>query len=220
MLPPAQRKESEGSALQGATDKALVAEGLSVGDGFARYSLTVAPGECVLLSGPSGSGKSRFLRLVADLDPGLGRARIGTILRDDVPAYEWRRIVTYVPSESGWWGARVAMHMPDEGRARQMLARLGLPERLMDAAPHAISTGERQRLAIIRALVLRPRFLLLDEPTSALDLESALQVEDILMSAKRDGTGLLVVSHDHRQISRIADRHYTMSPEGLSEFAP
>src|SRR5690606_18424025 len=171
------------------------------------------------LTGPSGSGKSRLLRLIADLDPGSGTARIGDLLRDSMPANQWRRMVIYLPADSGWWTSPVAAHMADEQGAQRLLPKLGLSGRLMQAAPDEISSGERQRLALIRALILRPRFLLLDEATSALDPASTLEVEKVLADAKQDGMGLLVVSHDPEQVARIADRHYALSDKGLVEVS-
>lgn len=198
----------------------LIVEDVSIGEGFPRYSLTVAPGECVVLTGPSGSGKSRLLRLIADLDPGSGTARIGSLVREVVPANAWRRTVIYVPADSGWWASRVTNHMSDEASARRLFPDFGLSDKLMDAAPEEVSSGERQRLALIRAMILRPRFLLLDEPTSALDPATTLMVEKVLARAKQDGAGLLVVSHDPEQVARLADRHYVLSDTGLTEVAP
>jgi ABC-type multidrug transport system ATPase subunit len=182
--------------------------------------LAIEPGSCVAISGSSGSGKSTLLRLVADLDPGVGTARIGGMEREAVPASEWRRQVIYVASDSGWWTTPVAAHMSDLFEARRLLSELGMSQALLDAGPDSISSGERQRLALIRALILRPRFLLLDEPTSALDLDSALLVEQMLLRFKMRGMGLLVVSHDAAQIGRVADRRYMLSEDGLREVAP
>lgn len=198
----------------------LIVEGLSRGNGFPAFDLTISPGSCVTLSGPSGSGKSALLRLIADLDPGTGSARIGSLSREALPANEWRRMVIYVPADSGWWTSPVAAHMPDQEGAWRLLAELDLPDSSMDAAPENVSSGERQRLALVRALILRPRFLLLDEPTSALDPASTLKVEKVLARAKQGGMGLLVVSHDPEQVARIADRHLVLSETGLAEAAP
>lgn len=195
----------------------LIVEGVSRGDGFGAYSLTVAPGECVAVTGPSGSGKSLLLRLIADLEPGRGTARIGNMIRDTLEAYEWRRLVMYVPADSGWWTSPVAAHMSDIEAAQRLLGAFNLPGGLMDASPDNVSSGERQRLALIRALILKPRFLLLDEPTSALDPASTVRVEKALARSMKNGLGLLIVSHDPEQVVRMADRHYTLSGAGLAE---
>lgn len=198
----------------------LSVEKLSRGPGFAQFSLTLPAASCSTLSGPSGSGKSTLLRLIADLDPGTGTARIGDLVREALPAHAWRRLVTYVAADSGWWTSPVSAHLCDPGAALPMMAELGLSEALLEMAPDRVSSGQRQRLALIRALIQRPRFLLLDEPTSALDPASALQVEALLARATHQGMGLLVVSHDPGQVARIADRRYEISPAGLAEAAP
>ncbi|MFD2252557.1 ABC-type multidrug transport system ATPase subunit [Pseudochelatococcus lubricantis] len=203
-----------------AAAESLVVENLSRGNDHPAFSLTVVAGSCVAISGPSGSGKSTLLRLIADLDPGTGTARVGDLKRETIPANQWRRLVTYVAADSGWWTSPVSAHMSDPDAAQHLLAELGMSETLMKATPENISSGERQRLALVRALVQRPRFLLLDEPTSALDPESTLKVEKLLMRVKREGTGLLVVSHDPAQIARIADRRYMLSHAGLAEVTP
>jgi len=179
----------------------------------------VEAGECVVISGRSGCGKSTFLKLIADLIPGIGTVTLGRFQREVVPASAWRRKVIYVASDAGWWTSPVAAHMSDLPAARVFMAMLEMREDLLLASPEEISSGERQRLALIRALILKPCFLLLDEPTSALDQTSAGLVEDLLLKAKARGIGLLVASHDTAQISRLADRHIVMSDAGLLEAA-
>lgn len=197
----------------------LVVERLSRGRGFPELDLVFPAACCTTLSGPSGSGKSTLLRLIADLDPGTGTARIGALAREALPANEWRRLVTYVAADSGWWTSPVGAHMSNLDDAKRLLAELGLPQALLEAAPDNVSSGERQRLALVRALIQQPRFVLLDEPTSALDPASTLRVETLLARMKQEGTGLLVVSHDPEQVARIADRRYVLSPTGLAEAA-
>ncbi|MGV6875606.1 ABC transporter ATP-binding protein [Pseudochelatococcus sp. B33] len=213
-------REVANSPVDLAAAESLVVENLSRGNGHSAFSLTVAAGSCVALSGPSGSGKSALLRLIADLDAGTGMAHIGKLARETMPANQWRQLVTYVAADSGWWTSPVSAHMSDPDAARRLLAELGMSETLMEAVPENVSSGERQRLALVRALIQRPRFLLLDEPTSALDPESTLRVEKLLMRVKREGTGLLVVSHDPAQVARTADRRYVLSRAGLAEVTP
>lgn len=189
----------------------LVVEGLSRGGGSPRFDLTIEPGRCVTLSGPSGSGKSSLLRLLVDLDPGTGSARIGSLVRERLPANEWRRLVGYVAADARWWTSPISAHMTDRNEALRLSCELGLSSTIMDSSPENISSGERQRMALVRALILRPRFLLVDEPTSSLDPDSALQVEKLLTRRKQQGMGLLLVSHDADQLQRMADCRYVLS---------
>lgn len=195
-------------------DASLGISGLE-GAGRGPFSLTIAPGSCVILSGASGAGKSLLLRMIADLDPNRGQVRLGQSPRESMSGPAWRRQVMYVAAESGWWGDDVLEHMTDVPAAQALLARLRLPADILQAPVSRLSTGERQRLALIRALVRRPRFLLLDEPTSALDAETTLAVEALLHDCKAQGLGLLIVSHNPAQAARLQDRHYRLGAAGL-----
>ncbi|KAF1068583.1 MAG: putative iron export ATP-binding protein FetA [Pseudomonas citronellolis] len=181
------------------------------------FDLDLQPGQCAVLSGPSGVGKSLLLRLLADLDPSEGQVTLGGVDRESLPASLWRRQVTYVAAESGWWADYVGEHFRQPQVARELLADVGLSPALFEAEVSRLSTGERQRLALLRALTQRPRFLLLDEPTSALDPHSTAQVEALLNQARDAGLGLLLVTHDAAQAARMGQRHWQMSRDGLRE---
>jgi len=172
-------------------------------------SLSVAPGECVAVLGPSGSGKSLFLRAVADLDPNQGRVSLGGRDRDAMTACEWRRLVGLVPAESGWWADRVGDHFDPQVDYAGLLEAVGLPGAL-DWEVGRLSTGERQRLAIIRALGQAPRGLLLDEPTAALDEAASGRVERLIAAQCADGVPVLMVTHDRAQAARLARRSFWM----------
>jgi putative ABC transport system ATP-binding protein len=166
-------------------------------------NLTVEDGHCVALRGPSGAGKSMILRAIADLDP-----HTGTISLDGQPSTtfsgpQWRRRVVYVPTESGWWAETVGEHMPTT--APTYLTSLGLPDDALDWPVARLSTGEKQRLALIRALCLEPDALLLDEPTATLDAAAAAAVETIIREQRRRGAAIVLVSHDQEQAGRLAD---------------
>jgi putative ABC transport system ATP-binding protein len=184
------------------------------------YSVALALRSCAAVAGPSGIGKSVFLRMVADLDPNSGTVRLDGADRAAMPAPRWRRLVTYVAAESGWWAETLGEHISDGTTARSLMPQVGLEPALLDAPVARLSTGERQRAALVRAIVGKPRFLLLDEPTSALDPESRALVEALLGRLKAEGMGLVTVSHDAAQARRIADRHFEMSATGLTEVVP
>jgi ABC-type iron transport system FetAB ATPase subunit len=186
--------------------------------GRGPYDLTVAPGECVCLSGPSGAGKTLLLRSIADLDPHEGRVFLDDVDSLTVDAPSWRQAVGLLPAESQWWWDTVGPHFPVVDGER--LEALGFGEEVLAWEVSRLSTGERQRLALLRLLVNRPRVLLLDEPTAALDPSSAGQVEALLGDYRREAKApVLWVSHDAAQAERVADRRYEIS-EGQLRSLP
>jgi ABC-type iron transport system FetAB ATPase subunit len=177
------------------------------------FDLEIAPGACIGITGASGSGKSLFLRMIADLDPNEGEVFLDGAARSSMAAPAWRRRVVYVPAESGWWSDHIADHFAKAQRApaEALCARLGLPAGILDQPVSRLSTGERQRLALIRALVANSPVLLLDEPTSALDGDGAARIEQILRERMAGGLALVLVTHDPAQAERLAERRYVMA---------
>ncbi len=176
------------------------------------FDLAVERGECIAVTGASGSGKSLFLRMIADLDPNEGEVLLNGRERRTWPAPSWRRLVTYNGAEPGWWSECIADHFPGPtlGRARALAPRLNLTPDLFDAPVTRPSTGERQRLALLRSLALEPPALLLDEPTGALDEQSTALVEHVLAERLAHGITLVVVTHNPGQASRMAQRRFRM----------
>ncbi len=206
-------------AETGAESPALTIRGLRR-PGLEPAALRVEAGECVAVSGPSGAGKSLLLRSIADLDPNEGEVRLGSAARDAIPAPLWRRQVIYVAAESGWWAPDVGAHFEDPEAAAGILGDLALPGEALRWPVSRLSTGERQRLALARALALTPRVLLLDEPTSGLDRESASLVESLLSRALARGAAILLVTHDREQAGRLASRHLQMIEGRLTSDEP
>ena len=177
-----------------------------IAPGVAADALQVADGECVAVMGPSGAGKTRLLRAIADLDPNRGEVAAGGVDRARVSGPAWRRVVGYVAAESGWWADTVGPHFPEPEQSRALLAEMRLPADVLDWPTLRLSTGERQRLALARALARTPRALLLDEPTGALDEEARALLEAILRRQLDAGTPILMVTHDQSQAERLAAR--------------
>ncbi|MEQ5815985.1 ATP-binding cassette domain-containing protein [Marinobacter sp. NFXS11] len=185
----------------------LVLENLCVGT-LSNVSLTVPGGQVVCLSGPSGSGKSRLLRAVADLEPHGGTVSVADTCQEDLPAHQWRSRVVMVPADSQWWFDDVGGHFPDDAKTKLPSA-LGFPPEVMGWSVSRLSSGERQRLALWRALVLEPEVLLLDEPTANLDNDSTEAIEIwLLEEIRRRQIAVLWVAHDPAQIQRVAEAHY------------
>jgi ABC-type iron transport system FetAB ATPase subunit len=195
----------------------LILERLAAGE-LGALDLHVEPGEIVGLSGPSGSGKTRLLRAVADLEPHRGEARLGATPRAALPGHDWRRRVMLLPAESQWWHDTVGAHLPPGTRA--IPPEMGLPDAALGWSVARLSSGEKQRLALFRALARRPRALLLDEPTANLDAESVARIEPWLVDViRRRRLPTLWVAHDADQLRRIADRRLTIVDGGWQEAA-
>ncbi len=178
--------------------------------GLQPASFVVSPGECVAVRGPSGAGKTLLLRAVADLDPAEGRVELDGVDRDAVPAPQWRRKVVYMPAEPGWWADTVGEHFADWAGISPLLPKVGLPDEARGWPVARCSTGERLRLALVRALALNPRVILLDEPTAALDAASVSAVEGLVRERLGTGMSALWVTHDDVQAGRVARRTLTI----------
>ncbi|HEX6115286.1 MAG TPA: ABC transporter ATP-binding protein, partial [Geminicoccaceae bacterium] len=87
----------------------------------------VADGECVAVMGPSGAGKTRLLRAIADLDPNRGEVVADGVDRARLSGPACRRMVGYLPAESGWWADTVGAHFPDRNGRHPLLGEMGLP---------------------------------------------------------------------------------------------
>ena len=172
-------------------------------------TLNVSGGECVAVLGPSGSGKSLLFRAIADLDPNEGQVLLHGKSREEMPAYEWRRRVSFVPAETGWWADRVGDHFDAGGDVKDLLEAVELKDAL-NWEVSRLSTGERHRLGIVRALQARPSALLLDEPTAALDANMTTVVENLIKQQLAGDVCVLLVTHDPKQAERIADRSVRM----------
>jgi putative ABC transport system ATP-binding protein len=198
------------------------------GDVFALrdVSLDIEPGELVAIVGPSGSGKSTMLNIIGTLD----RASAGAVeidgldvagLRDrDLSALRAHRIGFVFQHFHLSPGVSALDNVADgllytgiglrdrRRRAEAALRQVGLGHRL-DHHPHQLSGGEKQRTAIARALAHRPVLLLADEPTGALDSASGEGVLQLLLGLHREGTAVVVITHDRDLAARL-DRQVSM----------
>ena len=180
-------------------------------------SLTIAPGQCIGVSGESGSGKTRLLRAIADLDEHGGQVYEENIAQHQVKAHEWRRRVALLPAESQWWFDTVDQHF--NTRAKYIEA-LGFDQDVIHWNVSRCSSGEKQRLSILRMLSNCPRVLLLDEPTANLDSSNIARVEDFIGDYLSEHNAIAIwVGHDAAQLERVSQQQYHLSGGQLQQVS-
>ncbi|MBX9592774.1 MAG: phosphonate C-P lyase system protein PhnL [Roseomonas sp.] len=197
-------------------------------------SLTVAPGECVALSGPSGAGKSTLMRcLYGNYGAGSGRIlirhdgetvdlatadpRLARAIRRDTLGYvsQFLRVIPRIGAVdivAEPLMARGVARDAATARARELLLRLNLPERLHGLPPATFSGGEQQRINLARGFAADYPVLLLDEPTASLDAANRQVVIGLIGEAKARGAALIGIFHDTEVRDRIADRLFDVAP--------
>ena len=199
-------------------------------------NLTMRRGEMVYLIGPTGSGKSTLLKLLyMDVQPEYGLVRVGPYQSDatkpkDIPML--RRMLGIVfqdfqllPDRSAYDNVAFALYATGvrgkevRERALSALAEVGLGHR-SKARPTEMSGGEQQRACIARALVNHPRLLLADEPTGNLDPRVADEIQKLLVKVNRQGTALLMATHDYRLVKAFPARTLALVRGRLVEVDP
>jgi len=185
-----------------------------------NLSLEISKGERVVVLGPSGCGKSTFLRCINFLEPITGgeiyfhnqlvttknaeavRQKIGLVFQqfnlfNNLTVLE---NLTLAPTELGLLTPTGAKR-----KAMRLLRHFDLQDKA-SAYPSRISSGQKQRVAIIRALMMDPELLLFDEPTSALDPESISEVLDLIRELAKNGLTMLIITHEISFAKEIATR--------------
>lgn len=189
---------------------------------FSDLSLEVKKGEVVVILGPSGCGKSTLLRCIN----GLEKIQAGDILLEDELISHQSKKMPLIRQKIGmvFQSYELFPHLDvlhniilgptkAQGRdkaeaikeAERLLARVGLLDK-KNAYPRQLSGGQKQRVAIVRALCMKPEILLFDEVTAALDPEMVREVLDVILSLAKEGSTMVIVTHEMEFARAIADR--------------
>ena len=140
-----------------------------------------------------------LLRALADLNISSGSVKLNSIARENMSGPKWRQMVRYLSAEPGWWAETPVEHFKHPDRLIANFAALDLAPELAQRPVSELSTGERQRVALLRALEDDPAVLLADEPTAALDEISIEKTEKLLRQYLNTGGILVLVTHSSKQ---------------------
>ena len=125
-------------------------------------------------------------------------------------ASDWRKIIALIPAETGWWGDKVGEHFERADELDKILLALGLPLDALNWQVSRLSSGEKQRLGFARAIILKPKVLLLDEPSAALDKIATKKMENLIKQQAKNNVAIIIVTHDEEQAKRLANRTYLL----------
>lgn len=199
-------------------------------------SLSVDRGEVVAIIGPSGCGKSTLLKTVNGLEPvdsghilvdgrdvTLATTRLKDVRADVGMVFQSYDLFPHLTVMKNLLLAPKVVQGVNEAQARErameLLERVGLADKA-DARPRELSGGQQQRVAIVRALMMEPKALLLDEITASLDPEIVREVLEVVVGLARDGMTMLVVTHEMSFAKAVADRVVFMDAGRIVEVAP
>lgn len=203
---------------------------------LSSINLDVTSNETLGIVGESGCGKSTLARVLTKLEnPSTGELRLLEKKYDDYSSHEFHSLIQMVfqdpyqslnPRKKAYDiiadPLRINFKMTEDEikkRVMDMMNKVGLREELQFRYPHQFSGGQRQRLGIARALMLKPRILILDEPVSALDVSIQAQVLNLLMELQKDfSLSYLFISHDLSVVQHVSDRILVMYLGRIVEY--
>jgi alpha-D-ribose 1-methylphosphonate 5-triphosphate synthase subunit PhnL len=210
-------------------------------DALKNINFSMQQGEIIGLTGQSGSGKSSLMKCIyrtylatsGEIQYTSRSGRLNMVSASDHQIIELRKTeITYcsqflsviprVPAVDVVSERLFRTQMDKElarRKAREMLEKLALPSELWDAFPVTFSGGEQQRINVARAIISKPRLLLIDEPTASLDKGTKDVVIDLIRDLKNGGTSVLCISHDNYTLDRLIDRRLHLHQGEIEESA-
>lgn len=179
-------------------------------------SFNISAAQCASLTGPSGIGKSLLLRAIADLIPHQGDIFIDDSDCQVIPAPKWRKLAGLLPAKSVWWFDTVGEHFHSVDETA--FSALNFNRDVLQWSVKRLSTGEQQRLSLLRMLQNTPKVLLLDEPTASLDADNVNRAEALIKTyQQQQSTAVLWVTHDKDQAQRVAERYLLLQTHEIVE---
>jgi len=204
------------------TDVVLSRGGRRLIDGL---SFTLGSDGLTAIMGPNGAGKSLTLRMIAGLmtvDQGAVTFIAGTPPARDLSMVFQSPVMLRRSAEGNLVHALRLLNMRGaalRNRLAELIAMGGLQD-VAERPARKLSGGEKQRLALVRALAGHPKFLLLDEPTASLDPSSTAAIERLVRTARNDGTRVILITHDRHQAERLSDDVVFLHRGRLVEASP
>lgn len=193
-----------------------------------NLNLSINEGDFIAVSGPSGSGKSTFFKLLNHLiSPVSGKIIYRNKNIMEYNPVQLRKKICLCSQMPYLFGEKVLDNLLfpfsqrklviDRNLIKKYLELLNLDESFLDKNPHNLSGGEKQRIAIIRAMAVKPDILLLDEVTSALDDANTNAVEELIKDLNKNGVTILWITHDSNQYQRLGNRRISIEAGNLRE---
>lgn len=186
---------------------------------YGPFTFSVTEDNSLCIQGNSGSGKTLLLRALADLDEHNGEIHLGKNAQHETPAPLWRKNIGYFPADSLFWHETMVEYFQQyqDSFIHEVIGILKL-EPLMHLPLNKLSSGEKQRFALVRLLANQPQALLLDEPTSHLDPDSVLLAEEIILGyQKAHLCPLILVSHNSEQCERMTRQRFVLRDRRLQQ---
>jgi len=199
-------------------------------------SLNIHKSDIVFITGASGAGKSTLIRMIAGMDqPSSGSIAVNDFLINELSGSDlnkYRRTIgmvfqnfNLIPNKTVFENVKLMLDIQTnqsvtskekQDKVYSILDKLNLSDKL-NFLPEYLSGGEQQRVAIARAVIHDPAVLIADEPTGNLDPDLATDVMNLFVDIAKQGTTVLIASHDYHLIRKFADRHYHIQNAHISQ---